>query len=128
MTKENEYALQKYRNALNALESALEEAKSQLECDGVIQRFEFTYELCWKTLKIALRYQGMESRTPRETFKIAFKIGWINKQEVFLNMIDDRNRTSHIYNEDMARKIYDHIKAEYLTILKDVLIRLEREM
>ena len=96
--------------ALERLNEALQEDRTTFMIDATIQRFEFSIELFLKTLKRQLAYEGIESITPRETMKYAYKIGWLREEGLWLDMLDDRNRTSHIYNEEIANEIYDHIK------------------
>lgn len=79
--------------------------------DATIQRFEFSIELFWKTLKRQLAYEGIETTTPRETMKHAYKSGWLHEEAPWIDMLNDRNRSSHIYNEEMAIEIYDHIRS-----------------
>ena len=64
-----------FGNALGALVEAVQQAQSDLEIDGAIQRFEFTFELFWKLLKAYLEHKGVLVRTPRDAFKEAFGIG-----------------------------------------------------
>ena len=96
--------------ALERLNEALQEERTEFMIDATIQRFEFSIESFWKTLKRQLAYEGIEATTPRETMKHAYKSGWIRKETLWIDMLDDRNRTSHIYSEEMANEIYDHIK------------------
>ena len=96
--------------ALDRLNEALQEERTEFMIDATIQRFEFCIELFWKTLKRQLEYEGIEATTPRETMKHAYKNGWLREETLWIDMLDDRNRTSHIYNEEMANEIYDHIK------------------
>jgi nucleotidyltransferase substrate binding protein (TIGR01987 family) len=96
--------------ALKRLEEALEEnAVNSLYIDGTIQRFEFTIELYWKTLKRLLKDEGIETKTPKEALKQAYAIGWIENEQAWLQMLKDRNETSHIYDEGKAKDIYDNI-------------------
>ena len=75
--------------------------------DATIQRFEFTYELCWKTLKGYLEdIHGVRAITPRLVFKEAFALDIIENESIFLEMIESKNTLSHTYNEDQARSIY----------------------
>jgi nucleotidyltransferase substrate binding protein (TIGR01987 family) len=107
-------SLKNLENALNRLEAALKEDESNsLFIDGTIQRFEFSIELYWKTLKRLLELEGIESKTPRETLKHAFSVGWIENEGAWLQMLRDRNETSHVYDEDKAKQIYDRIKEYY---------------
>lgn len=96
--------------ALGRLEEALnEDDKNSLYIDGTIQRFEFTYELFWKTLKRLLEEEGVEAKTPREALKQAYTIDWIQNEHTWLQMLRDRNETSHVYDEEKARHIYENI-------------------
>jgi nucleotidyltransferase substrate binding protein (TIGR01987 family) len=80
----------------------------------VIERFEFTYELSWKLLKVYLSYSGIaDVRTPREAFKEAFSVGLLNEGDVWIDMLEDRNLTSHTYDEAEARAIYRKVKSNY---------------
>lgn len=81
--------------------------------DATIQRFEFCVELFWKTLRRQLEYEGVESRSPREALKHAYQQRWLRAETVWLDMLDDRNRTSHLYDQQMAEEIYQHIITYY---------------
>lgn len=96
--------------ALERLKEALQEERTEFMIDATIQRFEFSIELFWKTLKRQLAFEGIEATTPRETIKHAYKNGWLNDEPLWIDMLDDRNRTSHVYSEEMANEIYDRIK------------------
>jgi nucleotidyltransferase substrate binding protein (TIGR01987 family) len=74
--------------------------------DAAIQRFEFTFELAWKTLQKYLREQGIICQSPRECIKEAFKQSLISDDPIWLNMIEDRNLTSHTYNEMLAKEVF----------------------
>ena len=97
--------------SLQNLERALELPKSQeLVIEGTIQRFETTIELFWKTLQRALRYEGLDPKTPRDSVKDAFQLGWLNDESAWLEMLDIRNRTSHQYlSERYVERNYDSI-------------------
>ena len=84
--------------------------------DAAIQRFEFTFELVWKTLQLYLEHEGFESGSPRAVLKRAFVIRLISDQDeadVWLQMLDDRNLTSHAYDETFAGRIYTRIVHDY---------------
>jgi nucleotidyltransferase substrate binding protein (TIGR01987 family) len=97
--------------ALDRLEEALAEPESanRLVVDGTIQRFEFAIELLWKTLKRVLAAEGIETATPRETVRAAYQAHWLDEEAPWLGMLQDRNRTSLIYDEAMAHAIYRRI-------------------
>ncbi|MDC0344933.1 nucleotidyltransferase substrate binding protein [Alphaproteobacteria bacterium] len=92
------------------LQRAIHEPESDIVRDATIQRFEFTFELFWKTLKKILAYEGDPSTSPRETLKKAYQNKIIDDEVTFLQMLEDRNKTTHIYNQEMAQKIYTNIK------------------
>ncbi|MHA6250444.1 HI0074 family nucleotidyltransferase substrate-binding subunit [Oceanobacillus sp. CAU 1775] len=101
-------------NALKRLEEALQEKEiNSLYIDGTIQRFEFCIELYWKTLKRLLTEEGIETKTPRETLKQAYAIDWIQDEAAWLQMLRDRNETSHVYDEEKAKQIYDNIVSHF---------------
>lgn len=107
-------SLENLGNALKRLSEALQEPDANsLIIDGTIQRFEFVIELFWKTLKRVLAEEGIETRTPRHALKEAFQAGWLSDETAWLQMLKDRNETSHIYNEEMATRIYSNIKNHY---------------
>ncbi len=109
--------------ALKKLEEAIKESKTELGIDGTLHRFEFTFELAWKTIKDYLEYQGVIENTgsPREVIKAGFKQGLIEDGEGWIDMMLSRNSLSHLYDEHKSREIYDLIKNEYMDLLKDVL-------
>lgn len=116
-----QYAVSRYSEAVKRLKEALTEAENPLSIDGTIQRFEFTFEQAWKTIQRILRFEGYDCNTPRRCLNEAYTAGIINDEAVWLDMLDDRNMTSHIYDEMHARRIYDKIKAQYANLLADLL-------
>lgn len=103
-------------NALDRLNEAVQNADSvkpgDIVIDGTIQRFEFSYELFWKTLRQLLMYEGIaDITTPREVMKQAFKIGWLDNEDAWLQMREDRNTTSHVYDNDKAFQIFCRIRS-----------------
>ena len=120
------YALSKLDNAYVKLKEGVDSAKNELEKDGAIQRFEFSFELLWKTIKIFLRDNGIEVKTPKETLREAFRVGWIKEEKIFLDMLEDRNMTSHIYDKETSEEIFQRIKIDYLPGIKDILNELKK--
>ena len=112
--------IKNFEKALKKLEDGVKEAKSELERDGIIQRFEFTIELLWKALRAILLYQGIECYSPRECIKEAFRANIIEDDEIILDMLQDRNVSSHVYSEDKALEIFERIKGVYLEYLKNL--------
>ncbi len=109
-----------FERALDRLIEAVEQAKDELDKDGVIQRFEFTFELLWKTLKSILEYNGIECYSPRNCIKEAFKSNLIDDDEIILDMLEDRNLSSHIYNQKTSEEIFNRIKDVYVEYLKNL--------
>lgn len=106
-----EQSIANLRQALDRLQEALNEPTTNaLAIDGTIQRFEFVIELYWKTLRRLLSLHGIQTGTPRDAISEAFRAGWIGNETAWLEMLRDRNETSHIYNENMARRIYARIQ------------------
>jgi nucleotidyltransferase substrate binding protein (TIGR01987 family) len=81
--------------------------------DGTIQRFEFCYEQAWKTLQRFARFMGFDPRSPRDVFRVAYKQGWIEDEDLWLSMLNDRNLTSHTYRVALALEIYSRVKSYY---------------
>jgi nucleotidyltransferase substrate binding protein (TIGR01987 family) len=109
------------RNATRRLIEAVQQPESDILRDAVIQRFEFSFELVWKTLKLYLERQGHECGGPRPTLKKTFTEGLISTPEegdVWLQMLEDRNLTTHAYDEELAIRIYQHIVASYAELLR----------
>ncbi len=89
--------------------------------DATIQRFEFTFELGWKFLKDYFEEKGLILNYPKEIIQEAFAVGLINDEYLWLQMLSDRNMTSHTYNEKLADEIYERIK-KYVPELKKIVI------
>jgi nucleotidyltransferase substrate binding protein (TIGR01987 family) len=107
-------------SASNRLLEAIGLPESDIARDATIQRFEFTFELVWKTLKLYLERQGLECGGPRMTLKMAFIQGLIQAPkdgDVWLTMLADRNLTSHAYDEALAKRIVEHIRNDYAPLL-----------
>jgi nucleotidyltransferase substrate binding protein (TIGR01987 family) len=101
------------------LREALErepETLSMLEKEGVIQRFEYTFELAWKTLKDYLEEGGLviSPITPRQVIKEAFAAKVIPEGEVWVNMLDHRNLLSHTYDSSVFEQAVEAIARRYL--------------
>ena len=103
-------------NATNRLKEALEQEETDIVIDGVLHRYEFTFELAWKTLKDYLEYLGipMNTGSPREVIKESFAHNLISDGETWIKMMLARNSLSHLYDEEASRQIYVAIKNEYI--------------
>jgi nucleotidyltransferase substrate binding protein (TIGR01987 family) len=108
------------RAATRLQEAVSEPVDSGILRDATIQRFEFTFEIAWKTMQAYLLYQGIEAAGPRQTLKQAFVAGLIVTPEAadtWLAMLDDRNLTTHTYREALAESIVAHIRQRYASQL-----------
>lgn len=126
---EKRYEEQKenFRRALNRLNEALEVEATELEIDGILHRFEFTFELAWKTMKDCLENQGMVGKigSPRGILKESFSAGLIDNGEVWMDMMLSRNELSHLYDEETSREIYDDIKERYIIEINKLINKLD---
>ncbi len=110
--------LANYTKALNQLKKAVDLASerelSDLEQQGLIQGFEYTHELAWKTLKDFLDDQGYKDIYGlKDATRMAFNLNLVIEGEIWMDMIKSRNQTSHTYNEKVTKKIILAIKDEY---------------
>ena len=117
--------IENFEKALTQLKKALHEPVTPIVRDATIQRFEFTYELCWKTLKGYLEdTHGIRAVSPRLVFKEAFAIDLIENEDTFIEMIESRNTLSHTYNEEQAKNIYDRC-SNYFNAMTSLLTQLK---
>lgn len=113
--KNSFYALGKAINRLKEVIEHPELTKNEYMRDAAIQRFEFTVELFWKVLKKILQHEQVETTTPRDALNKAYQYKFIDSEDIWLSMLNDRNNTSHAYNEENAKLIFQHIQS-YLPI------------
>jgi nucleotidyltransferase substrate binding protein (TIGR01987 family) len=123
-----------YHRALERLQSALQKEPDadDMYLDATIQRFEFCFELAWKLMKCVLDYEGIEVSSPRSSIREGWKQGMIGDAEIWLDMQEKRNLSTHTYNESTALEVYNLIKEKYVDLLmawdKEVQRRLESGM
>ena len=127
-----EIKLLNFEKALIKLKEAVEESKknevSDIIRDGMIQRFELTFELAWKATKEYLEDLGItDKNSPKVAMREAFAQNLIENQDVWILMINDRNLTAHVYNEETAVEIGNRIKNTYLLAFEMLLIELKNE-
>jgi nucleotidyltransferase substrate binding protein, HI0074 family len=115
---------QRYENfdkTLDKLVQALStEHLSELERAGVIQYYQFTFELAWKTLKDFMEDRGIDAKFPRDVIKEAFRYGLIEDGELWLEILQKRNLMAHTYDESMAEIAYRLIRDRFIAALKQV--------
>ena len=94
---------------------------------GVIQRFEFTCELAWKTTREFLLDQGFtELNSPKATMRKAFSYGLIDDEQAWIALLNARNQTSHIYDDATAQEIYSQIESEFVSLFDKLIEQLKR--
>lgn len=107
-----------YLNAVERLREACAEPDSSFIRDSVIQRFEFCWELAWKLLQLRLQFLGIETTNPRSTWQEAVKAELIIDGNGWSALQKMRNLTSHTYDEDIAGKVYRHVKKQGLPLFE----------
>lgn len=122
-----------YKKALAQLEKAVELRKtrelSELEKQGLIQSFEYTHELAWKTLKDFLKSKGQSDiYGSKDATRKAFNLELIQDGDGWMDMIKSRNKTSHTYDETVANEISENIKNCYYPLFLELRAELESKV
>jgi nucleotidyltransferase substrate binding protein (TIGR01987 family) len=115
---------QNFQKAFTSLtesnEALLAEPNNSFIKDSLIQRYEYSIELAWKTLKDFLEHEGYtEAVSPKAVLRLALKEGYLKNPE-WLNALEDRNKTSHAYDEQMAKEVIAEIQEKYIFILAEL--------
>ncbi len=99
---------------------------SMLEKEGIVQRFEFTVELTWKTLKDKMEYDGLvlDQISPKSVIREAFRTRYISNVESWMRMIGDRNLMSHTYDFAVFEAVIPTIQHEYIETIGELYILL----
>lgn len=120
--------LENFANAVERLKEGILKfnKENDLLRDGLIQRFEFTFELAWKTLKVCFEDEGLIGiNSPKAVLREAFSAGLIDNEELWLSMLNDRNSSSHIYSETRAVEICSNIIGKYTSALNEVVEKIK---
>lgn len=125
MNDELKYSLNNLKYAFVQLNEGCAKASGDLEKDGVIHRFKYIFELLWKTLRIFLMEKGINVNSPKDSFKEAFRLEWVKSEEDFIQMLEDRNKTSHVYSREKSIKIFNRIKEIHQQSIKGVIAKLD---
>lgn len=125
--------VQRFNNFKKAFEQlerfVARENLNELEEQGLIQSFEYTYELSWKTLQDLLKERGyLEILGPRPVIEQSFQNSYLSDGEAWMLMLRSRSLTSHTYNEDTAKEIVKNIRSSYFDLFKQLYHRLEEEL
>jgi nucleotidyltransferase substrate binding protein (TIGR01987 family) len=110
-----------YKRAVERFKEVMLQPRTDIVRDSAIQRFEFSSELAWKLMKAHLEEKGArEIYFPKDIIRNAFQAGIIKDDPRWLDMVDARNKTSHIYSEAMAEKVYQQLPV-YLPLFAELL-------
>lgn len=124
---------QRFQNYEKAYLSLMESAKALADepdnrfiQDSLIQRYEYTIELAWKTLKDYLEELGFVGVTsPKKVVRKAYQENIITEADKWMNALNDRNRTSHAYEEAMANAVATAIVENHIALFRDLYMALE---
>lgn len=125
-----EQRFQNYERALAVLSRGLQQREyNELERQGLIQAFEYCYELAWKTLQDIIDERGFVGIAgPRPVLQKAFELGIISNGHQWMEMVKSRNATVHTYDEQKALEIISIVRSQYYALFVELEIRLRKEM
>ena len=109
-TEELTFHLERVKQALSTLDEVLEMPYTMIVRDASIQRFEYTFEIAWKLFKKVAKVDGIEVTSPRQALRAAYQMGLIIDIDIWFEMLEDRNMTSHTYDQYIANKVYESAK------------------
>ncbi|MEI8346319.1 MAG: HI0074 family nucleotidyltransferase substrate-binding subunit [Pseudomonadota bacterium] len=122
-----DFSLIPLKSSLKSLQDILRQPINEYIRDGVIQRFEYTFELSWKTIKRYFNLIGREdiATGPKPILREAGKEKLINDVEEWLVFLDKRNTSTHIYNDEQAQEVYNKCK-DFPKYVQELIEELER--
>lgn len=113
---------QRYQNFAKAVAQLTEFVEkgdlNKFEVQGLIQCFEYTFELAWKTAKDYLEAQGFVVKSPRQAIQTAYQYGLIADGHTWIDALEKRNLMAHTYNEDLAQEMQGLICEKYYPVIK----------
>lgn len=111
--------------AIQLTEFIAKDELNKFEVQGLIQCFEYTFELAWKTMKDYLEQEGFEVKSPRNTIQTAFQVQLITDGHVWIDALEKRNLMAHTCDEEVAKEAEQLIKQNYYPAIKELLHKLE---
>ena len=115
-----------FEKATNQLTEFMEQKKlNKFELQGLIQCFEYTFELAWKTMKDYLEEEGFEVKSPRSTIQMAFQSELITDGHAWIDALEKRNLMAHTYNEEFVNEAEILIRTKYYPVIKDLYNKLK---
>ena len=116
--------LKELKQAFARLKEAIPEVKNQLDQDGVIQRFEFVFELMWKTLKDYAEDKGrLDAASPKDAFRVAADLGLIDNPLIWFDFLKSRNEATHLYDEQKAEEVFLQIP-DFIDAVENVISKI----
>jgi len=116
-----------FKQSLDRLDEVMKEHKTGIVRDSAIKRYEICYELAWKSIQVFLKSEGLETcNSPKQCYKKAFQLGLVTDEPGFASMIENRNLTTHAYDEKLAEMVYGKIPG-YLVLFQSLWRRLGEE-
>ena len=110
---------QNFKKAFKMYESGIRPDLNDLEKEGMIQRFEYCFELAWKCMQDLLSERGFtDIRGPRPVIEQCFKDGLVGDGVIWLEMLVSRNETVHLYDQSTFKKISEKVLSDYFVTLK----------
>lgn len=126
----NQQSLANCKKALEKLTQFLKLAETdpnEAVQAGVIQAFEFTFEVFWKIFQKLGQNEGMAVAGPKSALSYAFQAELIEDEKIWLDLLGDRNLTTHVYHEQLAQQIFEHIKNVYIHEFRSVYAKLAND-
>jgi len=118
--------LSNYQKAITQLTEFIHKGElNKFEVQGLIQCFEYTFELAWKTTKDYLQEQGFDVKTPRAAIQTAFQIELIEDGHIFIDALEKRNLMSHTYDEEVVKVVETLVRNDYYPALMKLYQSLE---
>lgn len=106
--------------------AALERFVAEPQRTGIIQAFEFTFELGWKVMQARARSEGLDVVTPRASIGAGLKLDLVEDEQLWLDMLESRSLASHTYRPELAREVVEAIERHYLPAFVALRIALRR--
>lgn len=103
-----------------AIKGTQQEPANHLYQIALVGAFQFTFELCWKTMKDYLVYQGVDVSLPREVIKQAFHHQLIKDGDIWIKMLEERNLMAHVYQESAALAAGENIRKRYVHAIEQL--------
>lgn len=120
--------LTELKQAFARLKEAIPKVKNQLEKDGAIQRFEFVFELVWKTLKDYAQDKGrLDAASPKDAFRVAADLGLIDNPLIWFDFLKSRNEATHLYNEQKAEEVFSQIP-NFIGAVENLISKISKEL